>query len=152
MKLYVVYFRTMQDSPEVVIKCATTSKFIAEQTLTKAQREAEEWMADEDEDSGNWAEACFKIFDGISDDIGHGSLLYVTVETTWVEEVSTRLHLFGSEFWAKKHIGLRKKILVHEDPNIEPFDEGETFEESMHLHNPGVMSDYYFSVEPVIVQ
>ena len=51
MKLYVVYFRTMQDSPEVEIKCATTSKFIAEQTLTKAQREAEEWMADEDEDS-----------------------------------------------------------------------------------------------------
>lgn len=152
MKIYVVYFRTMQDSPEVEIKCATTSKFIATQALTKAQREAEEWMADEDEDSGNWAEACIKTFDGISDDIGHGSLLYVTVETTWVEEVSTRLHLFGSEFWAKKHIGLRKKILVHEDPHLEPFDEDETFEESMHLHNPGVMSDYYFSVEPVIVQ
>ena len=152
MKLYVVYFRTMVDSPEVEIKCATTSKFIAEQALTKAQREAEEWMADEDEDSGNWAEACIKTFDGISDDIGHGSLLYVTVETTWVEEVSTRLHLFGSEFWAKKHVGLRKKILVHEDPNFEPFDEDETFEESMHLCNPGVMSDYYFSVKPVIVQ
>lgn len=42
MKIYVVYFRTMQDSPEVEIKCATISKFIAEQALTKAQREADE--------------------------------------------------------------------------------------------------------------
>lgn len=152
MKIYVVYFRTMVDSPEVEIRVATTSKLIAEQALARAQRDADEWMADEDEDSSNWAEACIKTFDGISDDIVPGSLLYVTVETTWVEEVSTKLHLLGSEFWAKKHIGLRKKILVHEDPDLAPYDEDETFEESMHLHNPDVMSDYYFSVEPVIVK
>lgn len=152
MKIYVVYFRTMVDSPEVEIRVATTSTLIAEQALARAQRDADEWMADEDEDSSNWAEACIKTFDGISDEVGRSSLLYVTVETTWVEEVSTKLHLFGSEFWAKKHIGLRKKILVHEDPNLESYDEDETFEESMHLHNPDVMSDYYFSVEPVIVK
>lgn len=152
MKLYVVYFRTMQDSPELEIKCATTSKFIAEQALSKAQLEAEEWMADEDEDSGNWAEACIKVFDGISPAYGLGSLVYVTVETAWCEDVTTKLHLNGTKPSAMDYIGLRKKILVHEDPNIEPFDENETFEESMHLHNPGVMSDYYFSVEPIIVQ
>lgn len=152
MKLYVVYLRTMVNSPEVEIKCATISKFIAEQALTKAQQEAEEWMADEDEDSGNWAEACIKTFDGISDDIGPGSLLYVTVVTTWVEEVTTTLRLNGSEFWAKKYVDFRKRALIREDSNLVPYAEEETFEESMHLHNPDVMSDYYFSIEPITIQ
>ena len=152
MKLYVVYLRTMADSPEVKIKCATTSKFIAEQALTMAQREADEWMADEDEDSGNWAEACIKTFDGISAAYGPGSLLYVTVETAWIEEVSTTLHLNGTIFSARDYVALRKRILLNEDPDLEPYDEGETIEESMHLHNPGVMSDYYFSVEPITVK
>lgn len=152
MKIYVVYLRTMVDSPEVEIKCATTSKFIAEQALTKAQREAEEWMADEDEDSGNWAEACIKTFDGISPAYGQGSLVYVTVETSWVEEVTTMLHLNGTKPSAMDYVNLRKKILIKDDPNLAPYDEDETLEESMHLHNPDVMSDYYFSVEPVIVQ
>ena len=152
MKIYVVYFRTMVDSPEVEIKCATTSKFIAEQALTKAQREADEWMADEDEDSGNWAEACIMVFDGISPAYGTGSLVYVTVETAWVEEVSTTLHLNGTKPSAMDYVDLRKKILIKEDPDLVPYDEEETFEESMHLCNPDVMSDYYFSVEPVIVK
>lgn len=150
MKIYVVYFRTMVDSPEVEIKCATTSKFIAEQALTKAQREAEEWMADEDEDSGNWAEACIKTF--ISPAYGPGSRVYVTVETAWVEEVSTTLHLNVTEQSAMDYVALRKRILVNEDPDLVPYDEDDTFEESMHLCNPDVMSDYYFSIEPVIVQ
>ena len=142
----------MVDSPEVEIRCVTTSKFIAEQALTKAQREAEEWMADEDEDSGNWAEACIKTFDGISPAYGPGFRVYVTVETAWVEEVSTTLHLNGTEQSAMDYVALRKRILVNEDPDLEPYDEDETFEESMHLCNPDVMSDYYFSIEPVTVQ
>lgn len=152
MKLYVVYFRTMVDSPDVEIKCATTSKFIAEQALTKAQREADEWMADEDEDSGNWAEACIKTFDGISPAYGSGSLVYVTVETSWFEEVTTKLHLNGTKPSAMDYVDLRKKILIKEDPDLVPYDEDETLEESMHLHNPNIMSDYYFSIEPVTVQ
>lgn len=152
MKLYVVYFRTMQDSPEVEIRCVTTSKFIAEQALTKAQREAEEWMLDENEDSGNWAEACIKTFDGISPAYGLGSLVYVTVETVWHEEVFTALHLNGTEFGARDYVALRKRLLIKDDPYIEPYDEDETIEESMHLHNPDVMCDYYFSIEPVIVK
>ena len=152
MKLYVVYFRTMQDSPEVEIVSLTTSKKKADEKFAEAKKWEEEWMADEDEDSGNWAEACIKTFDGISDDIGPGSLLYVTVVTTWVEEVSTTLRLNGSEFWAKKYVDFRKRALIREDSNLVPYDEEETFEESMHLHNPDVMSDYYFSIEPIIVE
>ena len=152
MKIYVVYFRTMVNSPEVEIKCATTSKFIAEQALTKAQREADEWMADEDEDSGNWAEACIKTFDGISPAYGPGSLVYVTVETEWIEEVSTKLHLNGTEPSARDYVELRKKILIKEDPDLVLYDEDETLEESMHLHNPDVLSDYYFSIEPVTIR
>lgn len=152
MKIYVVYFRTMVDSPKVEIRRVTTSKFIAEQALAMAQREAEEWMADEDEDSGNWAEACIKTFDGISPAYGPGALVHVTVETAWVEEVSTTLHLNGAESSARYFVELRKRMLLNEDPDLVPYDEDETFEESMHLCNPDVMSDYYFSIEPVIVE
>lgn len=151
MKLYVVYLRTMIDSPEVEIKCATTSEFIAEQALTRAQREAEEWMADEDEDSGNWAEACIMTAI-VSLDTRPGDMFFAMIETDWVEEVTTSIKIHGSSFWAKKGIELRKRKLLEDDPNLVPYDEDETLEESMHLHNPDVMSDYYFSVEPIIIQ
>lgn len=151
MKLYVVYFRTMVDSPEVTIKCATTSKFIAEQALTKAQREAEEWMADEDEDSGNWAEACI-MTTIVSEDTRPGDMFFAMIETDWVEEVSTSIKIHGSDFWAEKGIEFRKRRLLKEDPGLVPYDEDESFEESMHLHNPDVMSDYYFSVELITIQ
>lgn len=151
MKLYVVYFRTMQDSPEVVIKCATTSKFIAEQALTKAQREADEWMADEDEDSGNWAEACI-MTTIVSEDTRPGDMFFAMIETDWVEEVSTSIKIHGSDFWAEKGIEFRKRKLLNDDPNLVPYDEDESFEESMHLHNPDVMSDYYFSIELITIQ
>ena len=151
MKLYVVYFRTMVNSPEVEIKCATTSKVIAEQALTKAQREAEEWMADEDEDSGNWAEACI-MTTIVSEGTRPGEMFFAMIETDWVEEVSTLIKIHGSDFWVEKGIELRKRRLLKEDPGLVPFDEDESFEESMHLHNPDVMSDYYFSIEPIIVE
>lgn len=151
MKLYVVYFRTMVDSPEVEIKCATTSKFIAEQALTKAQREAEEWMADEDEDSGNWAEACI-MTTIVSEDTRPGDMFFAMIETDWVEEVSTSIKIHGSDFWAEKGIEFRKRKLLEDDPNLVPYDEDESFEESMHLHNPDVMSDYYFSIELITIQ
>lgn len=151
MKLYVVYFRTMQDSPEVEIRCVTTSKFIAEQALTKAQREAEEWMADEDEDSGNWAEACI-MTTIVSEDTRPGDMFFAMIETDWVEEVSTSIKIHGDDFWAEKGIEFRKRKLLEDDPNLVPFDEDESFEESMHLHNPDVMSDYYFSIELITIQ
>lgn len=151
MKLYVVYLRTMVNSPEVEIKCATISKFIAEQALTKAQQEAEEWMADEDEDSGNWAEACI-MTTLVSEDTRPGDMFFAMIETDWVEEVSTSIKIHGSDFWAEKGIELRKRKLLDEDPLLIPYDCDETFEESMHICNPDVMSDYYFSIEPIIIQ
>lgn len=152
MKIYVVYFRTMQDSPDVEIKCVTTSKTLAEAKFKEAKREEEEWMADVDEESGNWAEACIQVFDGVSPAYGPGAVVYVTVETSWIEEVSTAMHLNGTEPSAMDYVSLRKRILINEDPDLEPYDEDETIEESMHLHNPDVMSDYYFSIESVIVE
>lgn len=151
MKLYVIYFRTMVDSPEVEIKCATISKFIAEQALTKAQQEADEWMADEDEDSGNWAEACIMTAI-VGEDTRPGDMFFAMIETDWVEEVSTSIKIHGSDFWAKKAIELRKRKLLEEDPLLIPYDCDETFEESLHICNPDVMSDYYFSIEPITIQ
>lgn len=152
MKLYVVYFRTMQDSPEVEIKCVTTSKFIAKLALNRAQREAEEWMADEDEDSGNWAEACIQECIKGDGRVKPGDQVFVVTDTEWVESIETMVMPFLFKKFADMNIEVRKSQIRNLDPDIVPFDEDETFDESMHLHNPGVMSDYYFSVEPVIVQ
>lgn len=151
VKLYVVYFRTMVDSPEVEIRCATTNKALADAKFKEAKREEEEWMADEEEGSGNWAEACMTE-SIISDDFRTGDQLFIRVETEWYEAVTTEVHVHGSPFWAEKGIAFRKRKLLEDDPNLVPYDEDETFEESMHLRNPDVMSDYYFSVEPVTIQ
>lgn len=149
MKLYVVYFRTMQDSPEVEIKCVTTSRELAYAKFHEAKEDEEAW--NEDDGSGNWAEACI-MTTIVSEDTRPGDMFFAMIETDWVEEVSTSIKIHGSNFWAEKGIEFRKRELLDDDPNLVPYDEDETFEESMHLHNPDVMSDYYFSVEPIIVQ
>jgi hypothetical protein len=151
MKIYVIYLLTMEDSPEVTIKCVTTNGYIAEREFDRARKEEMDYNEDQDEDSGNWAEAYIKTFDGISPAYGRGSLVYVTVETAWAEEVSTTLHLNGTEPSAMDYVNLRKKILIKDDPNLVPYDEDETLEESMHICNPDVMSDYYFSIEPITI-
>lgn len=148
MKIYVVYFRTMVDSPDVEIKCVTTSKIIAEQALTRAQREAEEWMADEDEDSGNWAEACAKVFDGVSVE----KEAFVVVMNEWCEEVITSIFLFASRAEAQGWVDSYKHAVLERGFDLKPFDEEETIEESMHLCDPSFMIDYYFSIESVIVE
>lgn len=150
MMIYVVYLLTMQDSPNVEIRCVTVNKSLAFEKFHEAKIDEGIW--NEDDGSGDWAEAYIKTFDGVSSEIGHGSLLYVTVEIEWIEEIFATLHLNGSEFWAKKYIELRKKTLLKEDPDLEPLYEEDTIEESMHLCNPSVMSDYFFSVEPVTVE
>ena len=149
MKLYVVYFRTMQDSPEVEIKCVTTSRELAYAEFHEAKEDEEAW--NEDDGSGNWAEACI-MTTIVSEDTRPGDMFFAMIETDWVEEVSTSIKIHGSDFWAEKGIEFRKRELLDDDPHLVPYDEDETFEESMHLHNPDVMSDYYFSVEPIIVQ
>ena len=79
-------------------------------------------------------------------------MFFAMIETDWVEEVSTSIKIHGDDFWAEKDIEFRKRKLLEDDPNLVPFDEDETFEESMHLHNPDVMSDYYYSIELITIQ
>ena len=151
MKVYVVYFRTMQDSPDVRIAGVTNNYAKAQVLFEDAKRQEADWMADEDEDSSNWAEACMAKFDGLKS-LEVGDKLFVGIFTSWIDVVETEIHLGGSEESIQNWISLRKRDLLREDPNLVPFDETETVEESMHLCNPDVMSDYYFSVEPIIVE
>lgn len=147
MKLYVVYFRTMQDSPEVRIVGVTTSPMKANAIFEDAKRQEQEWMSDEDPDSGNWAEACMQTFDGLKN-VEPGTELYVAVMTSWYEAVETDLNLHGTRESAEKWIDLQRSRVLTEDPDLTPFDE----DDDMHLHNESVMSDYYFSIEKVTVE
>lgn len=151
MKIYVIYLLTMEDSPEVTIKCVTTNGYIAEREFDRARKEEMDYNEDQDEDSGNWAEA-YIMTTIVSEDTRPGDMFFAMIETDWVEEVSTSIKIHGSDFWAEKGIEFRKRKLLEDDPNLVPYDEDESFEESMHLHNPDVMSDYYFSIEPIIIQ
>lgn len=150
MKIYVVYFRTMQDSPEVEIKCVTTSRELAYAKFHEAKEDEEAW--NEDDGSGNWAEACIQECIKGDGRVKPGDQVFVVTDTEWVESIETMVMPFLFKKFADMYIEVRKSQIRNLDPDIVPFDEDETFEESMHLHNPGVMSDYYFSVEPVIVQ
>lgn len=150
MKLYVVYFRTMQDSPEVEIKCVTTSRELAYAKFHEAKEDEEAW--NEDDGSGNWAEACIQECIKGDGRVKPGDQVFVVTDTEWVESIETMVTPFLFKKFADMYIEVRKSQIRNQDPDIVPFDEDETFEESMHLHNPGVMSDYYFSVEPIIVR
>ena len=150
MKLYVVYFRTMQDSPEVEIKCVTTSRKLAYAKFHEAKEDEEAW--NEDDGSGNWAEACIQECIKGDGRVKPGDQVFVVTDTEWVESIETMVMPFLFKKFADMYIEVRKSQIRNLDPDIVPFDEDETFEESMHLHNPDVMSDYYFSVEPIIVQ
>lgn len=148
MKLYVVYFRTMQDSPEVKIVSLTTSKKKADEKFAEAKKWEEEWM---DEESGNWAEACMEEFE-TQFDVTSGETWYVVVETDWLEVVDTDVFIFREHDQAVDAIETEKAIIKMLDDGMVPFDEDETFEESMHICNDDVMHDVYFSIEPVVLQ
>lgn len=150
MKLYVVYFRTMQDSPEVEIKCVTTSRKLAYAKFHEAKEDEEAW--NEDDGSGNWAEACIQECIKGDGRVKPGDQVFVVTDTEWVESIETMVTPFLFKKFADLYIEVRKSQIRNLDPDIVPFDEDETFEESMHLHNPDIMSDYYFSIEPIIVQ
>ena len=151
MKLYIVYFRTMVDSPEVSIECVTTSKFISERALLKAKREEEEWMADEDEDSGNWAEACIRTFD-MPNTIKEGDTIHLVVDTCWYEEVSTDINPFIYRENAVSQVKFLKQDYLEEFPGLVPFDEDETIEEAMVLEDGDVQVTIYFDIVDAKVQ
>lgn len=150
MKIYVVYFRTMIDSPDVTINCVTSSRAIAELALTQAKRAEEEFMADRDEDSSDWADACIEEFDIF--DAKQGETLYLLIETLWHEEVTTTIHVFRDEANAVARQSFLKEDILSDYPGIVPFEEGESFDQACHLYDDSVMVDYWTYVEPVTIQ
>lgn len=140
----------MQDSPEVEIKCVTTSRKLAYAKFHEAKEDEEAW--NEDDGSGNWAEACIQECIKGDGRVKPGDQVFVVTDTEWVESIETMVTPFLFKKFADMYIEVRKSQIRNLDPDIVPFDEDETFEESMHLHNPDVMSDYYFSIVPVIVK
>jgi hypothetical protein len=151
-RLYIVYFRTMVDSPEVTIECATTSRFLAERALLQAKRQEEEWMADEDEDSGNWAEACIRKFDNMPDTLKEGDTIHVVVNTRWEEEVDTWINAFVRKDEATNLADYYKQWYLADYPGLTPFDEDETIEEATHLEDPDVAVDIYVDIQSVTLQ
>ena len=151
MKLYIVYFRTMQDSPSVEIQCVTTNEQLANEKFKKAKEEEAEWMKDEDEGSGNWAEACMESFD-MTEDCKTGDTIYVLVETLWHEVVETSVSPFTYEANAVAMQIFHKEDVLKDYPDIVPFDDDETFAAALHLCDDSVMVDYYTFVEPVVIE
>lgn len=151
MKLYIVYYRTMIDSPDVNIVCATTDLDLANENFLLAKKWEEEFMADEDEDSGNWAEACMESFD-MSEDREPGEHVYVYVETKWLEGVETSIHPFLYEENAKSMRRVRKEVCREDYPELVTLDDDESFDEATHLQDDSVMVDFYFDVDAVALQ
>ena len=149
--LYIVYFRTMEDSPEVYIECATTSRLVANEAFLKAKAEEEEWMADQDPDMGNWAEARIRTF-AIPGDIKPGDTIHVVVDTDWDEVVSTEIYPLLRKEDAESLVEALKHDYLEDYPDVTPFDEDETIEESMHLEDPSEGVDIYFDIVDAKVQ
>ena len=150
-RLNVVYFRTMVDSPEVTIECATTSRLLAERALLQAKRQEEEWMADEDEDSGNWAEACIRTFE-VPGSLKEGDTINLVVLTEWYEEVTTNIYPLIRKDDAETMAQVIKRDYLEQYPGLTPFDEDETIEEATHLEDPDVAVDIYVDIQSVTLQ
>ena len=151
MRANIIYYTTMENSPEVTIVGITPSKEKARGMYRKALKAAKEWEADADSDCGDWAEARMRRED-LPAHVGPGDPVFAVVETEWYEGITTIVKLFASEEDAKRYIAEEKPKLLQEYIELEPFDEDETFEESMHLSDNSVMVDYYFSIEKIIVE
>ena len=150
-RLNVVYFRTMVDSPEVTIECATTSRLLAERALLQAKRQEEEWMADEDEDSGNWAEACIRTFE-VPNSLKEGDTIHLVVETCWHEEVTTNIYPLIRKDDAESLVRVIKDDYLQDYPGLTPFDEDESIEDATHLEDPDVAVDIYLDIQSVTLQ
>ena len=147
MKLFVVYFRTMEDSPEVHICAVTTDETVAKTAYKKAKKDERHLMKDaEDNESDDWAQAHMKTF--VFDEGKLSKEVFVFVETVWHEFVETIVYPFLNEEGAEAQLEFARKKAKKDYPGIRPFDD-EPFEESFHLHDDNVMVDVYLGVEKV---
>lgn len=149
MKIHIVYLRTMQNSPEVRIISATTDETLAQEALAKAKQEEAEWQ--DASDSGDWAEACMESIDMLAH-LHRGEKIHVVVETVWHEGVETTISPFLYKQNALNRVNERRQARLEEYDRLIPYDEEEPVDEAMHLHNPSVMVDIYFSIETVTVE
>lgn len=149
MKLYVTYFVTMENSSEVSQVSIFGQKASADAEFSRLKALEAEYMEDLDgDDDGDWAEAFMEEFE-----VGPVRLydsVAVAVEVMWYEVVEVTLKVFVDQQnaigQALHYIDEEKARLVEEDPELVPFDDDETFNESMHLCNDDAMSDYYFHI------
>ena len=144
MKLYIVYFRTMEDSPEVSIVCVTASKTLANEQYAKAKAEAKELTEDYGEESGNWYEARKRVFDVPG--VKTGDDIFVLARNEWDEEVRTEIFPFVRKDDAESLVSKMKADYKEEFPDIAPFDEDETFEDATHLQDEDEPIDVYFDI------
>lgn len=149
MKIHIVYLRTMQNSPEVRIISATTDETLAQEAFARAKQEEVEWQ--DASDSGDWAEACTESIDMLAH-LHRGEKIHVVVETVWHEGVETTISPFLYEQNAVNRVNERRQARLEEYDRLIPYDEEESVDEAMHLHNPSVMVDVYFSIETVTVE
>lgn len=150
MKIHVIYFRTMQDSPEVEIISVTANSEVAKAMFKKAKKREREWMKDVDEDSGDWAEACRKSFD-MSEERKPGDTIHLLIETVWCECVETTIWPFLYELNADAQLEIRRQNALKEFPGLTPFDEDDCILDSTHLVDPSVAVDVCFGIESVVL-
>lgn len=148
MKLYITYFVTMENAPEISNVSVFTNRDNARKEYDRLVGLEHEWMEDLDEDDSDWAEARMETIE-----VGELNLydsVAVVVETEWLEAVETTIKVFTHRTdaisKALHYIDERKAQLLEQDPHLIPFNEYETFEESMHLYNDSVMVDYEFEI------
>lgn len=150
MKLYIVYFRTMEDSPMVSIVCATTSKAVADEQFAKAKAEAKELTQDYGGDSGNWYEARKRVFSVPG--IKTGDTIHLLVRTEWYEVVKTDIFPFVRKEDAESLVAKMKADYLEEFPDIAPFYDDETIEEARVLDDEDEQVTIYFDIVDAKVQ
>ena len=156
MKLYIVYSRSMEDSPEVTIECATANEDLAKAKFAETKALADKFTKEHenescDEEPYYWYEARMESFD-ITEDRKPGDIVYVLTETIWHECVETTVMPYLNRVNADYMVTFSKDQIKLDYPEIYPFDEDESFEESFHLTDESVMVDVYYSVEPITIQ
>jgi len=148
MKLYITYFVTMENSPEVSQVSVFTNYENYRKEYDRLVRLQHEYMEDLGEDDSDWVEARTETFEVAGLDLYDS--VAVAVEVEWYEAVEVTLKVFvdheNAIGQALHFIDEEKARLIQEDPDLVPFDEEESFNESMHLCNDSAMSDYYFDI------
>lgn len=138
----------MEDSPDVEIRCVTTSRKKAREEYKKAKSEEAEWTEKEKKNnSGNWAETCMKSFD-ISETRKPGDDIFVVTETIWCECIDTTVTPFLYEVNAINQVDLLRKNHLDKNPDLVPFFEDESIQETMHLTDE-MQTDIYFNIDTV---